>query len=168
MNLLKFITDKDILGTEGLSDAKPRLTARAILKNGSQYAVLYSEKFDLYSLPGGGVEEDEDIIEALKREIWEETGCECNEIKPLGFVEENRAYCNYTQLSYYFVVNTYTRVFKPNFTETEIQNKTVIDWYSLEEAYRLIAGTKHTSIQRMYLQARDVTALDAYQRQYAK
>ena len=54
MILIKEITDKDILGTDGLSDAKPRYTARAILKNHSdEYAVMYAEKFNLYSLPGG-------------------------------------------------------------------------------------------------------------------
>lgn len=50
MKLLKRITDKEILGTNGLSTAKPRLTARAILKHGDQFAVMYAEKFDLYSL----------------------------------------------------------------------------------------------------------------------
>ena len=76
MKLIKTITDKDILGTEGLSLAKPRLTARAIVKNkNNRYAVMYSKEFQLYSLPGGGVENGEDIEDALRREIAEETGC---------------------------------------------------------------------------------------------
>lgn len=75
MKLIKEITDKEILGTEGLSSAKPRITARAILKRrDGLYAVMYSEKFNLYSLAGGGIEKDENIITALKREIMEETG----------------------------------------------------------------------------------------------
>ena len=68
MTLIKRITDKDILGIEGLSNAKPRYTARAILKNrDDQYAVMYAGAFHLYSLPGGGIEQDESVIEALKR-----------------------------------------------------------------------------------------------------
>lgn len=60
MKQIAFITDRDILGTGGLSAAKPRLTARAILRNNKdQYAVMYASEFDLYSLPGGGIEEGE-------------------------------------------------------------------------------------------------------------
>ena len=107
MKLIKTITAKDILSTDDLSTAKPRLTARAIVRNKeNKYAVLYSNEFDLYSLPGGGVEEGEDIETALKREVFEETGCEIKTIEELGCVEENRAHCDYTPISYYFVVTT--------------------------------------------------------------
>ena len=66
MECIARITDKEILGTDGLSHSQPRVTSRAILKNrNGQYAVMYSGKFDLYSLPGGGVENGEDIIDAI-------------------------------------------------------------------------------------------------------
>ena len=43
MEKIGTITDKEILGTEGLSTAKPRLTARAILQNSQgQIAVMYA------------------------------------------------------------------------------------------------------------------------------
>lgn len=62
------LNDKIILGQDGISDKAPRLTARAIVKNQSgTYAVMYSDKFKLYSLPGGGVEDDEDVLTALHR-----------------------------------------------------------------------------------------------------
>lgn len=69
------LTDKNVLGLEGMSNKPPRKTTRAIIvdENGN-YAVLYAKKHDLYSLPGGGIEEGEDEISALKREIDEETG----------------------------------------------------------------------------------------------
>jgi len=54
MKLICELNDKIILGQEDLSNKAPRLTARAIVKNASgQYAVMYSEKFRLHSLPGG-------------------------------------------------------------------------------------------------------------------
>lgn len=163
MKRLKTITDKDILGTDGLSDAKPRLTARAILKNSNnQYAVMYSDEFHLYSLPGGGVEGEEDIIDALKREVAEETGCACDRIEPLGYVEENRAHQDYTQISYYFVVTTNSQQLHPSLTEDERKHGTTVGWHTLEDAYHRIADVCHTTTQRKYLQARDVAALDAY------
>lgn len=162
MKLLKRITDKEILGTEGLSNAKPRLTARAILKHSGQIAVMYAGKFDLYSLPGGGVEDGETVIAALNREVMEETGCTCDSIQELGYVEENRAHCDYTQISYYYVVDTACDTLHPALTETEVNNQTTVAWHSLEEAYRLIANPVHTNPKRKYLQARDLAALDAY------
>lgn len=163
MKLIKTITDKDILGTDGLSNAKPRLTARAILRNSNnQYAVMYASEFNLYSLPGGGIEENEDMIAALKREVLEETGCACDSIEPLGYVEENRAHQDYTTISYYFVVSTNSKNLTLSLTEDERKHGTTVGWHTLEDACRCIAEACHTTTQRKFLQARDVAALDAY------
>lgn len=167
MKQIKKITDKDILGTEGLSSAKPRLTARAIIRNQQdQYAVMHASEFQLYSLPGGGIEGNEDIVEALKREVFEETGCSCDSIAPLGFIEENRAHQNYTTISYYFVVTTDTQHLDPSLTEDEQKHGTTAAWYPFEIAYRYIADANHTTTQRKFLQARDIAALDAYMERY--
>ena len=163
MKKLGMITDREILGTEGLSSAKPRLTARAIVQNSEGlFAVMFAKKFGLYSLPGGGVEDGEEVIAALQREIQEETGCTCDEVTPLGYVEENRAHSDYTQISYYYVVRTSSPARKPELTESELQSGTEVQWHTPEDAYRLIAAAEHTTAQRKYLQARDVIALDAY------
>lgn len=165
MKLIKKITDKDILGSDGLSHAKPRLTARGIIRNPDNlYAVMHSSEFDLYSLPGGGIEGDEDLLEALKREILEETGCFCDRIEPLGYVVENRAHQDYTTTSYYFVVTTGTRHLNPSLTEDERNHGTTVGWYTLEDAYHRIADACHTTTQRKFIQARDIAALDAYRR----
>lgn len=75
MKKLIELTDALLFGTEGRSNAEPRHTARAILRNrDGLYAVMHAEKFGFYSLPGGGVEEGESIVDALKRKISEETG----------------------------------------------------------------------------------------------
>ena len=163
MKLIKEITDKEILGTEGLSNAKPRYTARAILKNYSnEYAVMYAEKFNLYSLPGGGIEDNEDKIDALKREILEETGCVCKSIEELGCVYENRAHCDYTQYSYYYVVTTEHPTQQPCLTDNESRNKTKVQWHSLDKLIDLIFNQNPKTNQQKFLKARDVTALKEY------
>ena len=84
------LNDKIILGLDGLSSKAPRMTARAIVKNhDGLYAVMYADKFKLHSLPGGGVEDGEDVLAALHREVYEETGCVCDKIQELGIVTEN-------------------------------------------------------------------------------
>ena len=163
MELICKITDKDILGTEELSNAEPRYTARAILKNDKdQYAVMHTKKFDLYSLPGGGIEGDESEPEALRREVLEETGCICDRIEEIGCIYENRAHCNYTQYSYYYFVNVGNCVKENSFTDIEIQNETEVQWHSLEKVRNLIFNQKPSTNQQKFLQARDVIALKKY------
>lgn len=163
MKLIKEITDKDVLGTDGLSTAKPRYTVRAILKNkDNKYAVMYSHKFKLHSLPGGGIDDGEDIISALKREILEETGYLCDDIKELGYVSENRFHCDYTQISYYYIVETSGTTQKTQMTEDEIINNTETRWHTLEDMVSLISSPVHDTNQRKFLQARDVAALKEY------
>ena len=60
------LNDRIILGTDGMSTKAPRITARAIVKNqDGLYAVMYADKFKLHSLPGGGVEDGEDVLFCL-------------------------------------------------------------------------------------------------------
>lgn len=169
MELICKITDKDILGTEGYSNAEPRYTARAVLKNDKGlYAVMYTEKYDFYLLPGGGIEADEGKLEALKREVLEETGCTCETIEEIGCVYENRAHCDYTQYSYYYFVNTGNDVKVQSFTDIEIQNKTQVQWHPLDKVLDLIFHQKPSTNQQKFLQARDVAALKKYVSEFAE
>ena len=157
------LNDKIVLGQDGLSDKAPRLTARAIVKNqDGLYAVMYSDEFKLHSLSGGGVEEGEDVLTALRREVYEETGCVCDEIKELGIVAENRASLDYTQINYYFVVTTTHTPGENHLTESEQASRTVVQWHSFEKMVRLINEQEFDRVQGKYMKARDVAALKEY------
>ena len=163
MELICELNDKIILGTEGLSTKAPRLTARAIVKNqDGLYAVMYADKFKLHSLPGGGVEDGEDVLTALRREVYEETGCICDEIQELGIVAENRASLDYTQINYYFVVTTTHTPGENHLTEAEQDSRTVVEWHTFDEMVRLINEQGFDRVQGKYLKARDVVALREY------
>ena len=163
MHPIATLTDMDVLGTPGLSAAKPRITARAIvLSPDNRCALMYAAKFGIYTLPGGGVEQGETVEEALVREITEETGCTIACCEPLGYVEENRAHADYTQISYYYVIHTPDEALHPRLTALEAANGTSALWCTPEEAYQRIAAPDFDRPQGKFLQARDLAALQAY------
>ena len=157
------LNDKIILGTEGISTKAPRITARAIVKNqDGLYAVMYADKFKLHSLPGGGVEDGEDVLTALRREVYEETGCVCDAIQELGIVLENRASLDYTQINYYYVVTITHAPDENHLTDEELANQTVVKWVAFDELVQLINEQEFDRVQAKYLKARDVAALYEY------
>lgn len=163
MNRICELNDQVILGKDGRSTRAPRITARAIIKRtDGRYAVMYSDKYRLYSLPGGGVEDGEDLLTALKREVLEETGCLCDQIDELGYVTENRGSLDYTQINYYFVVLTGSTGVNPCFTDAERDNRTEVQWHTFDKMVSLITDQKFERVQGKYLRARDVAALQEF------
>lgn len=68
-----------------------RFCVRVILPNDTgEICVIKSEKYGYMQLPGGGIDDGENIIEALCRETEEETGFLIKDIKPLGYTLEKR------------------------------------------------------------------------------
>ena len=51
-----------------------RPSARGIVIRGGKVAMIHSKKYDYYKFPGGGIEEGESPLEAMIREVREESG----------------------------------------------------------------------------------------------
>ena len=51
-----------------------RHAARGIVIKGESILLLHTQRYNDYSLPGGGIDDGEDEIAGLKRELQEETG----------------------------------------------------------------------------------------------
>jgi len=161
MNLIKFITDKDICGIEEISNTMPRKAVRAILINDTgQIALLYIGKFDLYTIPGGGVEGDENLEEALKREILEETGYKCEITNELGYIRESRAAHDFTQVSFYYMAKIIGERGLPQMSQDEIEQQIQVQWHTPLKALDIIVNEKPQTYQQKYIQCRDKTILE--------
>lgn len=163
MKTIKELNDAVLLGKDGMSQRSPRLAARAVLRRrDGKYALMYIEKFDLYCLPGGGVEKGEKLLDALKREMLEETGCSCDKIRALGCVTENRACHDFTQKSFYFAVKTEKPIEKNNLTPKERAVNIKLMWVSYSTLIKKIILPVYDTEQKKYIQARDTAALEEY------
>lgn len=84
MRLLKTAFHSDVspkdISAESSLKLLVRHAARAIVLKGDKILLLYTQRYDDYSLPGGGIDEGEGEIEGLVRELREETGAKgvCN------------------------------------------------------------------------------------------
>lgn len=68
-----------------------RHAARAIVLEGENILLLYTQRYHDYSLPGGGIDEGEDEIAGLIRELAEETGAQgVRNVKPFARYDEYR------------------------------------------------------------------------------
>ena len=90
MRHLKTHYHPDIKSLEGRS-IFTRLATRSIALHHDELLLLYTERYDDFSLPGGGLEPHEDQVEGLIRELREETGAQgIRNIMPFGVYEEYR------------------------------------------------------------------------------
>ncbi|MHC1695756.1 MAG: NUDIX hydrolase [Eubacteriales bacterium] len=169
MKLLRHITDQDITSEDTFTYTSPRRAARAaLLDSEGKLALMYVGRLDFYTLPGGGMEEGEDVMTTLHREMLEETGCECEITGELGYTIENKARMDFTQHSFYFYGRVTGEKGQPSFTDEEVSDETVLGWYTLSEALRLVADKKQESYQCRYIQARDSAALEALRKILSK
>jgi len=142
MKILKTIKDKDLgLDFENTSVYQERKAARAIIfDKKNNVALLHATKKHYHKLPGGGVEEGEDFIKALKREAMEEIGCEITNIKELGIIEEFRNKIPEHQLSYCFIANLVGEKGTPHLEEDEIADGFESVWLNLDVAIKTLEG----------------------------
>lgn len=75
---------------------------RAIIRNEAGEVLLQQHRtLGRWSLPGGAMELDESVLDALRREVWEETGLRVLEATPFGVYSDPRysiTYANGDQL----------------------------------------------------------------------
>lgn len=117
-----------------------RISTRAIVVKRDLILLIYTKRYDDYSLPGGGVDSDEHIEASLIRELMEETGAkDIKIIRPYGVFEEIRPihYPEFDamhQLSYVYICDVHESLGETNLESYEIANGSRPVWVPLKEA----------------------------------
>ncbi|HRH25924.1 MAG TPA: NUDIX domain-containing protein [Candidatus Paceibacterota bacterium] len=137
-----------------------REAVRAIVFDANKkIALLHAKKDNYFKLPGGGIEKDEEKIEALKRECREELGCEIDIFCDLGIVTENRSKNKMKHISYCYMAHVIGEKGTPHMTESEIREGFHVIWIPITEAILKLESVTNTTYPGSYMVARDLAFL---------
>ncbi|WP_413693339.1 NUDIX hydrolase [Psychromonas sp. KJ10-2] len=147
MQLLKRVVHSSIPDTN-LTPEHPeiftRLATRAIVFKQGKILLMFTERYNDYSLPGGGVDLGEELIDGLQRELAEETGAQqITNIQPFGLFEEYRphnstkhqAECSIMHmLSYCYTCEIADQLGESQLEDYEVNNGMRVCWVDIDEA----------------------------------
>lgn len=117
-----------------------RIATRGIITKGKDILLIFTARYHDYGLPGGGVNEGEDIVIGLIREIEEETGAQnIKDVQPYGIYEEIRPWYKNDfdamhMLSYCFTCTADKALGEARLEENEIQNGVSAEWINIHTA----------------------------------
>ena len=161
MKLLKTLNPENASEQE-IVNFRTREAVRAVVydKDG-KIAVLNVSKQNYYKLPGGGVEEGENVYNALKRECREELGYNIEIYGEVGHIIEYRKMFQIKQVSPCYLARVVGEKGKPSFTEEEIEDGFEIQWLPLEKAITLFIAEQSLNEEgKLYIVPRDKTFLE--------
>lgn len=116
-----------------------RSSSRAIIIKDGKIALVYSNKYNYYKFPGGGINESEDKIDALIREVKEEVGLIVikNSIKEYGEVKRiQKSNLNqiFYQENYYYLCDVENDLMKQNLDEYEQDEEFILKYVDPQTA----------------------------------
>lgn len=117
-----------------------RHAARGIIIRGEQILLLYTERYHDYSLPGGGIDDGEDEIAGLIRELKEETGAQgVRNIKPFARYDEYRPWYKSDadiihMISYCYVCDIDQQLGDTAYESHEVSNGMKPLWINIHQA----------------------------------
>ncbi len=117
-----------------------RNAARAIVTRDDTILLLYTERYDDFSFPGGGIDPGESPEVGLHRELYEETGAQDIQVMShFGYVTEytptwKKQWDVMFQISHWFTCHIGSTLGQANLEYYEAANGMSAKWVSLEDA----------------------------------
>ncbi len=112
-----------------------RHSARAIIIKKNKVAMVYSQKYNYYKFPGGGIRENELKVEALIREAKEESGLVIipSSIREFGYVHritksEYKEIDCFLQDNYYYLCDVEEKIGEQMLDEYEKEEGYILKW----------------------------------------
>ncbi|MBQ2085364.1 MAG: GNAT family N-acetyltransferase [Oscillospiraceae bacterium] len=133
-----------------------RTACRAVVLRGGKLLMSYDARDDIWMLPGGGIEEDEELSQCCLRETAEETGTVLSNCECAFELDEYYEDCRY--ISYYFTADV-TGITARKLTDAEKRMGLVSVWAELDEMAAILS--KHESYDGTDEEKRGI-----YQREY--
>jgi 8-oxo-dGTP diphosphatase len=172
MKRILTIHEQDIVPEAPVIDTRnfrKREAARAVVSdNAGKIALLRVGLYNYHKLPGGGIDEGEDVPTALERELLEEIGCKAEVTGEVGEIIEYRNQFELEQISYCFVATQIGEKGEPDFTEKELREQFSVVWTdNIDSAIALLEQDKPTNYEGRFIQKRDLALLKAAKEQIA-
>lgn len=156
--------DNDVILGIKKPEARPfaREAVRVVMFDlNSKVALLHIKSRDVYKLPGGGVQGEEELSQAREREISEETGHLLVNVVKLGITTEDRGANGMIQISHCYMAQGVFKE-KPHFDPEEVSEGFELVWVEdIDEAIRLVNGATSTLKDDLYIKVRDTAILNS-------
>ncbi len=124
-----------------------RPSVRGIIIREEKIALVHSLLYDYYKFPGGGLEQNETVEEALIREVREETGLqvELESIRPFGRVRRLDAFdsMKFVQDSDYYLCDADPEPVSQSLDEYENRERFTLEWVTWRDAVHVNRSRSH-------------------------
>ena len=141
-----FTIDKKNYMENGTVGRRP--SVRGIVIKDGKIAMMHSLKYDYYKLPGGGIEEGEELEDTLIREVREESGLVVKKdtIREFGYVrriEKGKIEDIFIQENFYFLCDVEESVQTQELDDYEEEELFTLEYVTPEHAISVNENADH-------------------------